>query len=411
MNLAWKLARRFRRGKQQSRFVSFISFSSTFGVGLGCFVLITLLSIMNGFEHELTQRILSVIPHGELYSVNQRGIADWQEHQRQFQQREDILKVEPYTKITGMLQHKGALKAVELTGMAYQEQSADAFSQEVDEQDWQRFLATPDGVLLGNGIMQKLSLDIGDNIQILIPTVTDDLSFKAPKTVKLTIAGRLIIGGELDNYLGIMHLSRASEVAGIQSGAQGLRFTLENPFGAYATMREIGFAFPQAVYMSDWTRTQGHLYQDIQLVRTVVYIALTLVIAVACFNIVSTLVMSVREKRAAIAILKTMGADDGLIRQTFVIQGVLNGVIGIVAGTGMALLIAPNLSAIVAWLESLTGITLLSGDVYFINFLPSQLHWQDVAFTVLIAFVLCVVATLYPAQRAVRVSPARALNG
>ena len=158
-------------------------------------------------------------------------------------------------------------------------------------------------------------------------------------------------------------------------------------------------------------RTQGHLYNDIQLVRVVVMISLTLVIAVACFNIVSTLVMAVREKQGAIAILKTMGAGDSLIRRTFMIQGLINGVTGIVCGTVAAVFVAPNLSAIVAFIEKLTGITVLSGDIYFIDFLPSELQWQDVVITVSTAFVLCLLATWYPASRAVKVDPARALNG
>lgn len=411
MNLSWQLASRFRRTKQQNRYISFISFSSTLGIGLGCFVLIVLLSIMNGFERELTQRILAVIPHGELYSVNQSGIDNWQGFQQSLSQDPRIKHVEPYTKITGMLQHKGDVKAVELTGLNIDDAARDKWLDQVSAQDWQRFAADENSILLGQGMINKLGLKVGDKIQVLIPTVTDDLSFKAPHTMHLDIAGSLNIGGELDNYLGMMHLKTASAEAGVTSGALGLRFTLHDPFAAPATMREIGYSFPQAVFMSDWTRTQGHLYQDIQLVRVVVYIALVLVIAVACFNIVSTLVMGVREKRSAIAILKTMGAGDALIRRTFVYQGLINGVIGIVSGTALAVMIAPNLSTIVSFIEKLSGITLLSGDIYFIDFLPSELHWQDVVVTVAVAFILCVVATLYPAHRAVKVDPASALNG
>ncbi|QJR79466.1 lipoprotein-releasing ABC transporter permease subunit [Alteromonas pelagimontana] len=411
MSLAWQLATRFRRAKQKNRFISFISFSSTLGIGLGCFVLITLLSIMNGFERELTHRILAVIPHGELYSVNNEGIENWQDVRSQFLLDPRVKGVEPYTKITGMLQFKGNLKAVELTGMDVSLAASDRWRDQVSGADWQRFARQPNSVLIGKGIMQKLHLSVGDKVQVLVPTLSADMAFKAPHTMQLTVAGSLNIGGELDNYLGIMHLAKASAEAGINSGAQGLRFTLNDPFAAHATIVDIGYSFAQAVMMSDWTRTQGHLYQDIQLVRMVVYIALTLVIAVACFNIVSTLVMAVREKQAAIAILKTMGAGDALIRRVFVIQGLINGVIGIVSGTAMALLIAPNLSAIMRALESLLGVTLLSGDIYFIDFLPSQLKASDVIVTVVVAFILCVLATLYPAHKAVKVAPASALNG
>lgn len=411
MRLAWQLAKRFRQAKQKNRFISFISFSSTVGIALGCFVLITLLSVMNGFERELTQRILSVIPHGEIYATETTGIRYWQAQQHRLLQDPRVSAVEPYTKITGMLQFKGDLKAVEITGLAVDDATAPGWRAHVQDSHWQAFVGQPDAVLLGKGIAQRLAISPGDSVQVLIPTVTDDLSFKAPQSVTLTVAGTLNIGGEMDNYLGMMHLAKASEAMSVDSGAQGLRFTLADPFSAYQTMRDIGYTFPQAAFMSDWTRTQGHLYNDIQLVRMVVYISLTLVIAVACFNIVSTLVMAVREKRAAIAILKTMGAPDGLIRAAFVLQGMINGVTGIVIGTLAALAVAPNLSAIVAAIEGAFGISVLSGDIYFIDFLPTELHGSDVLITVLVAFVLCIFATLYPAHKAVQIKPASALNG
>ncbi|NMH58712.1 lipoprotein-releasing ABC transporter permease subunit [Alteromonas ponticola] len=410
MKLALFFASRFRNAKQANKYISFISLSSSVGVGLGCFVLIVLLSIMNGFERELTQRILTFIPHGELFAFDDKGIENWQGQQQQLEKDPRIQSVSPYTKITGMVQFKGKLKAAEITGIEIAQQPENWLTQ-VTDATWQRFQQNPYSVLLGKGIMAKLDIQVGDRIQFLVPTRTADLSFKAPQTVSLEVAGSITIGGELDNLVGLMHLSSASAEMGIASGAQGLRFMLHDPFSANAVMREIGYSFPQAIYMSDWTRTQGHLYEDIQLVRVVVYIALTLVIAVACFNIVSTLVMAVREKRSAIAILKTMGASDRLIKQIFIAQGLLNGLMGIFLGTIAGLLVAPNLSLIVGFIENLLGVKVLSGDVYFINFLPSELHLADVVMTVVVATLLCVLATLYPASKAAKVAPAAALNG
>lgn len=408
MSLSWQLARRFRTTKAQNRFISFISLSSTVGIALGCFVLIILLSVMNGFERELTQRILAIVPHGEIYSVDNSGIENLDAQLYRLNADPRVKKVEPYTELTGMLQYKGTLKAVSLTGILIND--SPRFDQQVSDADWQRFSRDEDSVLIGKAIAKNLGLHIGDTVQALIPVTTKDLRFSAPTTITLTVAGLISVGGELDNQLGLMHLNKASEASGITGRAMGLRFTLEDPFSAYATMRDIGYTYPQAVYMSDWTRTQGHLYNDIQLVRTVVYIALALVIAVACFNIVSSLVMSVREKQPAIAILKTMGAPDSLIRRTFMLQGALNGVIGMSVGVGLALLIAPNLSRIVQSIENVLGIHLLSGDIYFIDFLPSKLMWQDVAVTVVMALVLSVLATIYPAYKAVKVSPSQSLH-
>lgn len=410
MNLSLQLARRFRRGKSSNRYISFVSLSSTLGIGLGCFVLIILLSVMNGFERELRERLLAIIPHAELFSINQQGIVDWREYQQVLGEDPRIRKVEPYTKITGMIQQGSALKAVELTGIQINAAIPARWQNEISDADWQLLREGPNQVLLGKGILNKLGLAPGDKISVVIPSVTEDLTFAAPKNLYLTVAGSIQVGGLLDNLIGIMHLETASEQAGIKSGAQGLRFQFYDPFAAYSIIREVGYGFPQAVYMSDWTRTQGHLYDDIRLVRVVVYIALSLVIAVACFNIVSSLVMAVKEKQASIAILKTMGATDSQIRNTFVFQGLLNGFIGVFWGTLLAVITAPNLSLIVAKLEDLLGIKVLSGDIYFIDFLPSQLQANDVLLTVLVAIVLSVLATLYPAQKAAAIQPARALH-
>ena len=309
-----------------------------------------------------------------------------------------------------MIQQGANLKAVELTGIQVTEQVPARWQREIAPSDWQRLIAQPQGVLLGSAIAKKLNLAVGDKVTVVIPSVTEDLTFAAPKNLYLTLAGTVSLGGELDNLIGIMHLQAASEASGIASGAQGLRFQLHDPFTAYSVIREIGYTFPQAVYMSDWTRTQGHLYDDIKLVRVVVYIALSLVIAVACFNIVSSLVMAVKEKQASIAILKTMGATDRQVRFAFMYQGMLNGVIGVFWGTLLAVITAPNLSAWIGALESLLGVKVLSGDIYFIDFLPSQLYWGDVLITVVVALTLSILATLYPAHKAAAIAPARALH-
>ena len=406
---ALELARQFRKTRSQQRFISFISMSSTVGIALGCFVLILLLSVMNGFEKELTNRILSVIPHGELYSVDKRGIDNLDAQRYRLEQDERIARITPYTKLTGMLQYQGELKAIELTGIIAAD-NQQHFKNRVSQAQWSAFQGNDKGVLIGQGIAKKLGVQLGDAVQVLIPVATNDLTFKAPKTITLMVSGFLSIGGELDNLVGLMHLDTASSAAEITSRAQGMQFTFYDAYAANAIMREVGYSYPQAVYMSDWTRTQGHLYNDIQLVRAVVYIALVLVIGVACFNIVSSLVMAVREKQAAIAILKTMGATDSLIRNVFILQGMINGIVGITTGVLLALLVAPNLSAIVLFIEKALGIEILSGDIYFIDFLPSELYWGDVGITIAVALTLCILATLYPAQKAVKISPSSALH-
>ena len=409
MSLVFDLAWRFRANKRQNGFISFISASSTVGIGLGCFVLILLLSVMNGFERELQDRLLSIIPHGEYTAVDVEGLPQWQEEIAKLAEDPRITFIEPFVKATGMLQKGNQLKAVEMSALSPDFAMQNQQVTHVSSEQWQQFLRNENGVFLGEGIMQQLALKPGDKVQLLLPQISADLSLRAPVSLWLDVLGSLNLGGELNNHLGLMHMSLAAQSLGVKNGAQGIRLRFTDPFAAPYIVPELGFKMEPEVYMSDWTRTEGNLYQDIQLVRSVVYIALTLVIAVACFNIVSTLVMAVNEKQSEIAMLKSMGAKDSLIIQTFMLQGLLNGLIGTLWGVILGVLCATNLADIARALENLLNVKFLSGDVYFIDFLPSELHWHEVGLTAAIAILLSLLATLYPAVKAARINPARVL--
>lgn len=410
MSLIFNLAWRFRANKRQNGFISFISASSTVGIGLGCFVLILLLSVMNGFERELKDRLLSIIPHGEFTAVDVAGLPDWHEELVKLAQDPRVSFIEPFVKATGMLQKGNLLKAVEMTGLSPDFAEQNQHVTQISDETWQTFRHNENSVLLGDGIMQHLDVKAGDKVQLLLPQLSDDLSLKAPKSIWLDVAGSVSFGGELSNHLGFMHMSVAAQSLGVENGAQGLRLRFNDPFAAPIIVPDLGYAMTPEVYMSDWTRTEGNLYQDIQLVRSVVLIALVLVIAVACFNIVSTLVMAVNEKQSEIAMLKSMGARDSLIIQTFMLQGLLNGLIGTVWGVVLGVLVAGNLATIARFIEQVFQVKFLSGDVYFIDFLPSELHWNEVALTALIAVFLSLLATIYPAFKAAKINPASVLG-
>jgi lipoprotein-releasing system permease protein len=410
VRLIWLLAWRFRSGKRQNGFISFISASSTFGIGLGCFVLILLLSVMNGFERELKDRLLSVIPHAEFKSVYASGIKNWPAEVETLKRHPEVTFVEPYVNATGMLQKGNKLKAVEMTALDPLYASDGVIPSLVTSQQWQQFQTDENATMLGIGLMQKLGLVVGDKVQILLPQLSEDLSLRAPKTLRLNIIASLDMGGELSNHIGFMRMSLAAQAQNIQHGAQGIRLRYRDAFVARQLTREIGYKLTPEVYMSDWTINDGNLYQDIQLVRAVVYIALSLVIAVACFNIVSTLVMAVNEKQSQIAMLKSMGAKNSLIILVFMLQGTFNGLIGTIVGVISGVLMATNLASVARFIENLLGVQFLSGDVYFINFLPSELNWNEVYITALIAIVLSILATLYPAIKAARINPAKILG-
>ena len=410
MHLVWLLAWRFRSDKRQNGFISFISASSTFGIGLGCFVLILLLSVMNGFEKELKDNLLSVIPHAEFKSVYPSGIENWPLEVEALKQHPEVIFVEPYVNATGMLQKANKMKAVEMTALDPFYASDGVIPRLVTKEQWQQFQGDENATMLGIGVMRKLNLAVGDKVQILLPQLSENLSLSAPKTLRLNIIASLDMGGELSNHIGFMHMSLAAQAQNIKYGAQGIRLRYRDAFLARELTREIGYELAPEVYMSDWTINDGNLYQDIQLVRAVVYIALSLVIAVACFNIVSTLVMAVNEKQSEIAMLKSMGAKNSLIISVFMLQGTFNGLIGTIGGVTLGILMATNLAAVARFIEDLLGVQFLSGDVYFINFLPSELNWNEVYLTAIIALVLSVLATLYPAIKASRINPAKVLG-
>jgi lipoprotein-releasing system permease protein len=382
-----------------------VSASSTIGIGLGCFVLILLLSVMNGFEKELRNTLLSYIPHAEFIAASEQGVYLDEDTINKAQNDPRVRAVFSYTKASGLLQKGAKMKSVEIQGVDadyIKNKPAFALAPEV-------FAAQSKGIYLGSGIVETLSIVPGDKVQLLLPSASADLSFQAPKAIWLTFLGEISLGGEVDDFVGIMDKQTLSSALKIESGASHIEFQLSDPFLGRQLIREYGDDFKQVVYMSDWTLTNGHLYQDIQLVRTVVYITLILVICVACFNIVSSLVMSVKEKTKEIAILKSMGAENKLLRQVFVIKGLINGLYGATVGTILGVLSAIYLAEISGFIETLFNFSLLGDGVYFINFIPSDLQLVDVIATYFLAIVLCVLATLYPAHKAANVDPATSL--
>ena len=403
------LASRFRRSKKQSGFTSFISASSTVGIGLGCAVLIIMLSVMNGFERELKNSLLAYIPHGELFAVSPQGLNNWQTMVQVFGEDPEVKFVQPYITATGLVQKGKDNKAVELTAISAMQASNSTLPEKIDDKQWAQFQINQQGLILGRSIIKKLNLKIGDQVQVLLPK-TGAGKLSSPDAIWLTLLGEIHLGGELDSFVGYMHLNTAAETLDVTAGAMGIQLTYHDPFIAPAKTRDLGYRLNQHAYMSDWTRTQGHLYQDIQLVRFVVYIALTLVIAVACFNIVSSLVMAVNERQAEIAMLKTMGGSNQLIIGTFMWQGIINGLIGVTLGSIAGVLLANNLTEVAKFAETIFNFQILSEDVYFIDFLPSELNLYDVFVTISTALILSILATLYPALKAAKVNPSQVLG-
>ncbi len=407
LSLALNISNRYRKAKLKNRFISFISLSSTLGITLGVASLIIALSVMNGFERELVNRLLSIVPHIEYVAVD-KPIYQWQQKLADIERHPKVKATAPFVPLKGMVQRGERLFAIEIRGVdVAREQKVSNIDQYMIEGKWQQIGQSQDGLILGAGLAQQLNVAIGDTLTVMLPQVDRSFSLKPPKYANLKLLGIFKMGGQLDFSLGYMNLEEARELKGVEPGAiEGYRLSIENVFQADSLAHEIGMKLTDTVYMISWYRSQGHLYQDIQLVRFIMYLVLFIVIAVASFNIVSTLVMSVKEKQSDIAILKTMGADDKTIILTFMFQGLGNGLKGIVLGVVFGVVISIYLPQIFVWIETLSGRHFLQDDVYFINFIPSQLMWQDVVVATVIALVTSTVATLYPAKKAAKIDPA-----
>lgn len=411
-SLAWTLARRFRRSKHKNRFVNFISASSTTGIALGCAALIVLLSVMNGFQKALEEQLLSLVPHVEFQAVRD-GLRDWRAIVETAESHPQVIAAAPVTIVNSMLQQGRTFKGVSARAIDTElEPRVSGLTQYTSESDWARFEANPDGILLGYGLAADLGLHVGDRVTLLVPRVESGRqSLQAPRRVHLELVGTFRLGGELDYQQAYIHLERGQQAMGLSSEANGVRLLLRDVYQAPIVASQVASELREFAYVSDWTRTEGHLYRDIQLVRSVMYLVLVLVLAVASFNIVSTLVMVVQEKRSAIAILKTMGADDSVILRSFVLQGTMNGVLGIVIGGVSGVLLAWQLPTIFVWLEATFGFSLLPPDIYFVSAIPTQIQLIDVVLVLSVALLTSVLATLYPAWKAARINPARALSG
>lgn len=410
------LALRYVKSRQGNGFASFISASSTVGIALGVMVLIVVLSAMNGFEKALADKLLSVIPHGQLVGVN-TPMPQWRNKAAQVLKSDNVIAVAPVINVSGMMQYKGQVKGIELKGVDLKlEQQISSISQYIIDGQWDDLLKE-DGVIIGAGIAKKIGVSMGDSVQLLLPQNISlnknsvNQSFPVPLTKQVKVVGIFKFGGIVDDLNAYMLFDNVASLMGYNSGeTQGLSIKVDNVFNAPKIVREAAYKLDHYVYMSDWTNEQGHLFNDIQLVRMVMYIVLVIVIAVASFNIVSTLIMAVNEKKGDIAILKTMGASSLIIMSSFMIQGLVNGVVGVTFGAISGIYLANNLTDIIRNVESFFGVQFLSSDIYFIDFLPSYLHYPDVYFTVITALCLSLVATLYPAWSATKVEPAKVLG-
>ncbi|WP_430455890.1 lipoprotein-releasing ABC transporter permease subunit [Rheinheimera sp.] len=408
-SLSWQLAQRYRHTRSSSAFIRFIAASSTWGIGLGVAILILALSVMNGFEQALEQKLLNVIPHVELQAVD-KPIANWPAKLQQLSMQPGVVAAAPYIRTDGLLRAQGKVKAIAVRGIDLAYESGIS---QLDQFVQSGALTEPTAqqVILGQGVAQELGVKVGDQVQLMLPELTEQGDLAGQKNVMLEVIAVVGIGGQLDYQQIWVQLDALNDWLKMPPATvQGFAFKIQDIFQAGNVARELGNQATDYVYMLDWFRTQGHLYQDIQMVRSILYLVLALVISVACFNIVATLVMAVREKEADIAIMLTMGTAPGVLVKAFVWLGWLNGIKGTLWGAAVGLLLAWQIENLFGLVSGLLGRSLLDPTIYFIDTLPSQIQWPDVVLTVTVALLLSLLATIYPARRAAKVEPAQVLG-
>lgn len=414
MNTPFFISWRYQRGKQKNPLVALIAKFSAIGIALGVAVLIVGLSAMNGFERELNQRILAVVPHAEILSAPNAGdpsIHHWKNLEKRLEQNPQIKGISPFVSFTALVENGMKLKVVQVKGVEKQAQDrVSSLGHFVQGQGWEKF-AKEGGLVLGSGIARELDVKAGDWVTLLISQQNGDEQLAQPTRERVQVTAILRLEGQLDYSYALLPLAQAQGFLDYQHDQiSGVELKLSNPFAVRNLDLSTLNDYPQMLYIQNWISKFGYMYRDIQLIRTVMYIAMVLVIGVACFNIVSTLIMAVKDKQGDIAIMRTLGANNAFIKRIFIWYGLQAGMKGCLIGIVLGVLLALNLTSVIQGFEFLIGKKLLSGDVYFVDFLPSELHWLDVLLALIAALVLSLFASLYPASRAAKLQPAQVLS-
>lgn len=396
---------RYAAAKRRSQLVSFISLISMLGLTVGVALLILVLSVMNGFDQEMRQRILGLVPHVTIKSY--RDEQDWEFVKATAQKHPEVQAVAPFVQLNGMLLKGSDVEGVLIYGIdPAQEKRVSIIQDYVDSKALDQ-LSEGNFILIGQALAERLSIHKGQPLNLMIPDQAPSGRVK-PKFKQLTVAAIFNTGTELDQSVALIGLANAAALSSKQGG--GLRVLLKNTFDAPRIAWEIDQNLPYGYISRDWTRSHGNLYAAIQLSKQLVGLMLLTIIAVAAFNVVSALVMIVTDKRSDIAILRTLGATPKGIMATFMVQGSLIGVIGTVMGVILGLCLSLSVTELVAWLEQVSGHQFLSSDVYPVNYLPVDIRFQDVMMVAATAIGMSLLATIYPAWRAAKVQPAQALR-
>jgi len=410
-SLPFFIGLRYTRAKRRSGFVSFISLASMLGIALGITALITVMSVMNGFQKEVRANMISVTAHIQILGF-ENGLSAWQQLMAETKAAANVVGVAPFVNGQGLLSIGQSVRGVMIRGIDPELEGTVA-----DTGRQMRIGKTSDlrpgeyGIVVGTFLARALSVKVGDRIQLITPQGSMTPAGMQPRLRSFTVVGVFSSGHhEYDANLAFIHLRDAQVLFRLDDNVSGLRLKVDDVNQARQIARRLQDTLKIDGFVQDWTVENATYFRAVEIEKRMMFIILTLIIAVAAFNLVSTLVMVVRDKHPDIAILRTLGASPGMVMRVFVVQGALVGIIGTLIGVVGGIVLAQNVGAIVAAVESAFGFRVLSPEIYFLSSLPSDLRWPDVWVTAVIALVLSLVATLYPSWRASKVNPVEALR-
>ncbi|MCU1724900.1 MULTISPECIES: lipoprotein-releasing ABC transporter permease subunit [unclassified Pseudomonas] len=401
---------RYTRAKRRNHFISFISMTSMIGLSLGVLAMIVVLSVMNGFQREMSSRILGMVPHATIVGV--KPLDDWQPVAAAALKNPEVIAAVPFTEMEGMLSYKGSMQPIKINGIdPEQEGKVSIVAEHIVQGRLEDLKPGEFGVVIGEITARRFRLSVGDKLTLIVPEVSSEAGGITPRMQRLNVVGIFKVGAELDGSMGMIHVADAAQMQRWEPNqVQSVRLKLKDLYAAPAVSAAIVAGLGDQYRADDWTHTQGSLFSAMKMEKTMIGLLLLMIIAVAAFNIIATLIMVVNDKGADIAILRTIGATPGQIMGAFMVQGSLIGVVGTLIGGVFGVLAALNVSALVGWLERISGQHIFTSDVYFISSLPSELQWGDVALICSAGLVMSFLATIYPAWRASQVEPAMALR-
>jgi lipoprotein-releasing system permease protein len=402
---------RYTRAKRRTHFISFISFISIAGIALGIWALITVMSVMNGFEKEIRARILGAAAHIQILGP-ESGIADWQHLADEVKTHPEVVAEAPFVNAQGLLSTGTAVRGVFVRGVVPElENTVADFAQAMKAGRFEDLKPGEFGIALGISLARGLRLNVGDRVTLISPQGQVTPAGLMPRLKQFTVVGIFQMDhNEFDSALALVHMKDAQALYRMGDAVSGIRLRVKDIDRAPQVTRELARKVTEDVFLSDWTQQNVNYFRAIQIEKRMMFIILALIIAVAAFNLVSTLVMVVTDKHPDIAILRTLGASPASIMKVFMVQGVVIGTFGTLIGVVAGIVTALNVDVIVPAIERAFHFQILSREVYYISELPSDLHAADVVFTAVMSLVLAFVATIYPSWRAARVNPAEALR-